>query len=235
MNRNKAATKVATVIFTTMIVFAGLMFVGPERPVPVVHAQGASTALVVALCGVQAYPTNQNRAITMNMMGDLCTSGGGGGGTPGGGGTQYPSGMTVVTPIGTVALGRNPTNVLSPLPISATGNVLVEFPPARATGPTVTVQLAAAGVSQQALAANANRRGLLIQNPVDAAGQNVPVENVCINTSGGAAAMSGAAMNSFCLSPGGSIALPFSNAPVDVAAINFIAATVGHRIVAKEW
>jgi len=123
MNRNNRAGKAAMVVLVTMIAFALLMFVSSERPVPVVYAQAGNTALVVPLCGMQAYMAGQTRVVTMDLTGNSCTSGTGGGG--GGGGVQYPSGTVNTTPIGTVALGRTATNVLTPLLVNASGNLEV--------------------------------------------------------------------------------------------------------------
>jgi len=43
-----------------------------------------------------------------------------------GGGTQYTDGTTQATPTGTVALGKNPSNVLHSLALDASGNLLVD-------------------------------------------------------------------------------------------------------------
>jgi hypothetical protein len=45
----------------------------------------------------------------------------------GGGGTQYTDGTTNATPIGTVALGKNPSNVLHALSLDASGNLNVNL------------------------------------------------------------------------------------------------------------
>lgn len=57
----------------------------------------------------------------------------------GGGGTQYTAGTTQVTPIGTVALGKNPSNVVNPLALDGSGNLLVNV----AASGTLTVSQAA--------------------------------------------------------------------------------------------
>lgn len=53
-----------------------------------------------------------------------------------GGGTQYTDGNTQATPIGTVALGKNPTNVLHALPLDAAGYLEVNVVAGGGTGGT---------------------------------------------------------------------------------------------------
>jgi hypothetical protein len=67
-----------------------------------------------------------------------------------GGGTQYSDGTTQTTPTGTVALGKNPSNVLHSLAIDASGNLLVNLN-ANAFGTlNVSVQNASIAVTQGA-------------------------------------------------------------------------------------
>lgn len=67
---------------------------------------------------------NPDGTINVNVM-----SGGGGGG-----GTQYVDGVTQATPTGTVAMGKDSSNVLKALPLSASGNLNVNLAEGTITG-----------------------------------------------------------------------------------------------------
>lgn len=81
-----------------------------------------------------------------------------------------------------------------------------------------SLSIAAGGVSETLAAANASRSSLIIQNPTS------EIESIFINF-GAAATSTG---NSIELTPGGI----FTAATVQ--AVNVLAATTGHKVVAKE-
>jgi hypothetical protein len=72
----------------------------------------------------------------------------------GGGGTQYVDGVTNTTPTGTVALGKNNTNILHALSLDASGNLNVNL----AAG-TISGGNAAAGLTGAAVPASADYTG----------------------------------------------------------------------------
>ena len=62
-----------------------------------------------------------------------------------GGGTQYTDGATQATPTGTVALGKNPSNVLHALSLDASGNLNVSVGSSITSLPSVTIGTWSAG------------------------------------------------------------------------------------------
>ncbi len=101
----------------------------------------------------------------------------------------------------------------------------------KGNGTTSIVTITTGGTSQTLLASNASRKGVLIQNPVDATAQGiVTAENLCFDPAGGTVTTSGP----FCLTAGGSVALPFAGAPVPTSAITVNAATTAHKIAVFE-
>lgn len=100
----------------------------------------------------------QNVQLTVDGSGNLHVVGAGGGGAD----VQYVDGVTQATPTGTVALGKNSSNVLHALPLDASNNMQVstKFPITANVPTSATVGVA----SGTALASNAARKGLTIVN-----------------------------------------------------------------------
>lgn len=121
-----------------------------------------------------------------------------------------------------------------PLPYSTWGPITVNAPaltPARGAMTNRSGSIAVANTSQQLMAANAARTGLIIENPISAAGQGIgAVETLYINISGAAAVVDGG--TSIELAPGG---VYYSGAgPVPTSQINVIATSANHRYIAYE-
>jgi hypothetical protein len=93
--------------------------------------------------------------------------------------------------------------------------------------------LAAGGVAQVLMPANALRAGFFIQNPASAASEGIAIaESVYVNLTG-AAVINGA--NCIELLPGDRLTSAEFGQTVPTDAINWIAATIGHQIIAKEY
>lgn len=91
--------------------------------------------------------------------------------------------------------------------------------------------LVTGGTSQQIMAANGARKGLLIENPATIASQNVPaLESLFVNF-GGAATINGT--DSFELTPGGFLQILAPETITSTIHVN--AATTGHQFIAKEF
>jgi hypothetical protein len=96
-----------------------------------------------------------------------------------GGGTQYADGTTQATPTGTIALGKNPSNVVHALALDAAGNLLVDIAAGGSGAPTpigssptsgsLSLALTSAGVAQalQVDAQNSLKVAIQNQNPVE--------------------------------------------------------------------
>lgn len=103
--------------------------------------------------------------------------------------------------------------------------------PAQGTFTNRGATLAVAGTSQILAAANAARKAIFIENPATATGQGIAAaESVYINFTTAAGVDNG---TSFEITPGGYWP-PASYNTVTTEQINFNAATIGHRIIAKE-
>jgi len=89
--------------------------------------------------------------------------------------------------------------------------------------------LTTGGVSQTLMAANAARKSFFVQNPATIAGQNVPtLESVFVDYNGAAGVDNGSSVE---ILPGGAISVgPLCT----TQAITFVAATTGHRVIARE-
>src|SRR4029077_4712161 len=96
----------------------------------------------------------QSLAFQVDANGNLLVNIAAGGG---GGGTQYIDGATQATPTGTVALGKNPSNILHALGLSAAGNLNVNL----AEG-TISGGNAAASATGAAVPVNADYQGVNI-------------------------------------------------------------------------
>lgn len=111
-----------------------------------------------------------------------------------GGGTQYADGTTQATPTGTVALGKNPSNILHSLALDAGGNLLVnvaaggtsgvQYPlgnsPGTPTG-TLAVMLTDAGVVASPRLDAQNALRVVVNN-------NSPIEHVMVDPESGSPA-----------------------------------------------
>lgn len=96
----------------------------------------------------------QASALQLDASGNLLVNIAAGGGASG---TQYVDGVTQVTPTGTVALGKNPTNVLHSLSLDSSGNLNVNL----AAG-TISGGNAAASPTGAAVPASADYLGVNI-------------------------------------------------------------------------
>jgi len=117
-----------------------------------------------------------------------------------------------------------------PMPLTQTGPVTLQVANINPIVTNMTDRsgnIAVGGASQQLAAANAVRRRILVENPSTAA------ESLFINF-GAAASVNGAATpDSIEITPGGYF--DSGNGPVDGRVINVVAATGGHKYIAKEW
>lgn len=103
----------------------------------------------------------QGCALQMDSAGNLLVNvavGGGGGG----GGTQYVDGVTQATPTGTVALGKNPSNVLHSLSLDSSGNLNVNLASGTITGGNAAAGLTGSPVPTSADYVGYNSGGNLI-------------------------------------------------------------------------
>lgn len=111
--------------------------------------------------------------VTLNadVSGNLNVTGGGGGG----GGTQYADGTTNTTPTGTVALGKNPSNVLHSLALDASGNLNVNLAAGSISGGNAAASPTGAAVPASADYVGYNSAGNLVgvstANPLPVAQQ----------------------------------------------------------------
>lgn len=129
---------------------------------------------------------------------------------------------------GAVVVGIILLNV--PMPLTQTGPITLNV--ANVNPPITNAVnrggfIAAGGVSQQLVAANVNRRRLLVENPT------TEVESLFINFGANATLNGAAAPDSIEITPGGYF--DSSNGPISGEAVNIIAATINHKIIAKEW
>jgi hypothetical protein len=101
-----------------------------------------------------------------------------------GGGTQYVDGTTQATPTGTIALGKNPSNVVHALALDAAGNLLVDIAAGGSGAPTPIGSSPTSGSLSLALTAAGVAQGLQVdaQNSLKVAIQNqYPVEMVIVD------------------------------------------------------
>lgn len=101
------------------------------------------------------------------------------------------------------------------------------------TGTSWGTTKAAGGTSTTLVPANPSRQRLIIQNPLSAAAQGIPVaENITINING---TLAGSGLDNFAqLAPGQSLIFGPGGAD-DRSAITWNAATTGHRVFATEY
>lgn len=93
--------------------------------------------------------------------------------------------------------------------------------------------IAAGGASQQLMAANGARKGLMIQNPTDEVGQGGIAAREALYLNFGASAAGVDDGISIELQPGGALFL--TQGAIPTSAINVTAATIGHKFIAFEF
>src|SRR3989442_201801 len=94
--------------------------------------------------------TQDGKKLNVDSNGNLLVAMSGGGG----GGTQYVDGVTQATPTGTVALGKNASNVLKALPLDVNGFLIVNVAAGGGSGSN-----AAAGPTEGAVPISADYIG----------------------------------------------------------------------------
>lgn len=141
--------------------------------------------------------------------------------TNGGGGT---SAVTYCI-VGTVTSGS------CPMPVTSTGGGTAPGP-ATVTPTNDSLSITLGGTAQNALTANATRKGCTIQNPATAADQGIgAAENLYVRFGGTAVSAS----DSWELTPGQSMSCAPSSGQIVVTAVSVVAATTGHKIIVVEY
>jgi hypothetical protein len=109
--------------------------------------------------------------LSADASGNLLVSGGGGGG----GGTQYVDGTTQATPTGTVAMGRDPSNIIKTVSLDGSGNLNVNLAAGSITGGNAAASPTGAAIPGSAGYTGYNSGGTLVgvstANPLPVAQQ----------------------------------------------------------------
>src|SRR2546429_119197 len=101
----------------------------------------------------------QELALQLDINGNLLVNIAAGGGA---GGVQYADGTTNATPTGTVALGKNPSNILHALGLSAAGNLNVNLAEGSISGGNAAASPTGAAVPASADYLGVNIAGNLV-------------------------------------------------------------------------